>query len=169
MTSSHREHLITWLSDAHAMEEQAKSLLKTQIDRLESYPEAVPRLQDHLRETEQQAQMIEQCLQQLGSDTSTLKDMSTKFTANMQGIAHMFMSDEVLKHTLASHAFERFEAACYCSLMSAAQVANEPQIARVAEQILRQEEEMGAWIWDQIPHLTEKYMNRSAAGAQAKV
>lgn len=166
MTTAHREHLITWLRDAHALEEQAKSLLQTQIDRLESYPEALPRLRDHLRETEQQSVMVEQCLHQLGSDTSTLKDMSTKLSANMMGMAHMFASDEVLKHALASHAFERFEAASYCSLMTAAQVAGEPQIARVAEQILRQEEEMGAWIWDQIPHLTQKYMTRSAVGGR---
>ena len=43
-----RENLADWLRDAYAMEGQAISLLKTQIDRLENYPEAVPRLRAQL-------------------------------------------------------------------------------------------------------------------------
>lgn len=164
-----REHLIDWLRDAHAMEEQAKSLLQTQIDRLENYPEAIPRLKAHLEETERQRAAIERCLHQLGSDTSTLKDWSTKLMANMQGFGHMMTTDEVLKHALASHAFERFEAACYHSLITAAEHAGEPAVADVARQNLREEEEMADWVWDQIPALTQKYLDRSAADEPAKV
>jgi ferritin-like metal-binding protein YciE len=39
-----RESLAAWLRDAHAMEGQAETFLQTQIDRLENYPEALPRL-----------------------------------------------------------------------------------------------------------------------------
>ena len=46
-------------------------------------------------------------------------------------------SDEVLKHALASHAFEQFEAGCYCSLTAAAEEAGEPEIARSCERIMR--------------------------------
>ncbi len=167
--TSPREHLIDWLRDAHAMEEQAKSLLQTQIDRLESYPEALPQLRAHLDETERQRVAIERCLERLGADTSTLKDMTTKFMANMQGFAHMMSSDEVLKHALASHAFERFEAACYHSLATAAKAANEPEVERLARDILAEEEKMAAWVWGQIPMLTAKFLERDATGAQAKV
>src|SRR5688572_27931160 len=79
-----RDNLAAWLRDAHAMEGQAITLLKTQIDRLENYPEAVPRLREHLRETEQQQQMVEQCLSRLGEDTSTLKTGTMKLAANIQ-------------------------------------------------------------------------------------
>lgn len=162
-----REHLIDWLRDAHAMEEQAKSLLETQIDRLENYPEATAKLQQHLRETEQQRADVEECLHRLGADTSTVKDLGTKFMANVQGIGHMMTSDEVLKNALASHAFERFEAVCYHSLATAAEAANEPEIANVARRILRQEEEMGEWVWNSIPMLTQKFLERDAAGLHA--
>ena len=164
-----RDHLIDWLRDAHAVEAQAMSLLQMQIDRLESYPEALPRLKQHLQETEQQAEALERCLQSLGSSSSTMKDMTTKFAANMQGMVHMATTDEVLKNMLASHAFERFEAASYHSLAAAAEAANEPEIARVAREHLRQEEAMAQWVWDNIPMMTEKYLQRSAAGEQAKV
>ncbi|MBZ9985459.1 MULTISPECIES: DUF892 family protein, partial [unclassified Mesorhizobium] len=38
MTQS-RDWLIQWLRDAHAMEEQAETMLSGQLSRLESYPE----------------------------------------------------------------------------------------------------------------------------------
>lgn len=164
-----REHLVDWLRDAHAMEEQAKSLLETQISRLENYPEAIPRLRQHLAETEEQRRSIEQCLKDLGEDTSTLKDMTTKLMANMQGFAHMMTTDEVLKHALASYAFEHFEAVCYHSLISAAEAAGEPRVAAVARDILKQEQDMADWVWQSVPSLTQKYLQRSSAGQEAKV
>jgi ferritin-like metal-binding protein YciE len=164
-----REHLIAWLRDAHAMEEQAKSLLETQIKRLKSYPSALPRLQEHLDETERQRAAVEECLRELGSDTSTLKDLSTKMMATMQGFTHMMSSDEILKHALANHAFERFEAASYRSLAAAADAAGEPRIAETARRILAEEERMGNWVWDQIPILTEEYIQRTKAGQEAKI
>ena len=36
---------------------------------------------------------------------------------------HAFASDEVMKHALASYAFEQFEAACYRALVTAAEQA----------------------------------------------
>src|SRR4051794_7042852 len=99
-----RENLSAWLRDAHAMEGQAITLLETQIGRLESYPEAIPRLREHLAETKDQRAKIEGCLSKLGEDTSTLKDAAMKVGANLQGLAHMMSSDEVLKHALASNA-----------------------------------------------------------------
>lgn len=164
-----REHLIDWLRDAHALEEQAKTLLTAQIERLTNYPEALPRLRQHLDETERQRELIEQCLASLGESASPLKDMTTKFMASMQGFMHMMTTDEVLKHALASHAFERFEAACYHSLATAADAANEHRIAGVARDILAQEEAMAKWVWDNIPHLTRKFLERSAQDTAAKV
>jgi ferritin-like metal-binding protein YciE len=163
-----RESLAAWLRDAHAMEGQAITLLETQINRLDSYPEALPRLRSHLEETKDQRARVEQCLQQLGEDTSTLKDAAMKIGANLQGLAHMMSSDEVLKHALASNAFEHFEAASYRSLSAAAQAAGEPDIARICEGIMQQELAMASWVWDQLPPLTEKYLMRAEGGVQAK-
>ena len=46
-----------------------------------------------------------------------------KAAANIQGMLHAFASDEVMKHALASYAFEQFEAACYQTLVTAAEQA----------------------------------------------
>ena len=163
-----RENLSTWLRDAHAMEGQAIELLEAQIKRLEGYPEALPRLRSHLNETKEQQTQVEQCLHRLGTDTSTLKDTAMKFSANMQGMLHAMAGDEVLKHALGSHAFEQFEAGCYESLMVAAETAGEPEIARTCQRIMEQELDMAAWVWDQLPGLTQKYLERSASGESAK-
>lgn len=64
--ASPRDSLAAWLRDAHAMEGQAETLLQTQIDRLKSYPEALPRLRSHLEETKEQRAAIERCLAKLG-------------------------------------------------------------------------------------------------------
>ena len=34
-----RENLLDWLRDAHAMEQQAETMLNAQVERLEHYPE----------------------------------------------------------------------------------------------------------------------------------
>ena len=57
-----RENLSNWLRDAYAMEGQAIELLEAQINRLEGYPEALPRLRSHLNETRaQQIQVRSAC------------------------------------------------------------------------------------------------------------
>mgnify|MGYP002716823196 CR=1 FL=1 len=44
MTTEAREHLLDWLRDAHAMEQQAEKMLKAQAERLEHYPELKARI-----------------------------------------------------------------------------------------------------------------------------
>jgi ferritin-like metal-binding protein YciE len=166
--TSPRESLAAWLRDAHAMEGQAETFLQTQIDRLKSYPEALPRLKSHLEETKQQKAAVERCLKMLGEDTSVLKDSAMKVAANLQGMTHAMSSDEVLKNALASAAFEQFEAASYRMLASAAQVAGETEIARICETIMEQEVAMADWVWGQLQPMTVKYLSLEAAGADAK-
>lgn len=168
MTTTPRQTLAAWLRDAHAMEGQAETLLRSQIERLKNYPEALPRLRSHLEETRAQREALESCLEQLGESTSTLKDGTMKIAANLQGLMHMMSSDEVLKHALSSAAFEQFEAASYRMLVRAAHVAGEPEIAKVCETLMEQEVAMADWVWSQLEPLTEKYMNLEAAGAEAK-
>ncbi len=163
-----RESLAAWLRDAHAMEGQAETLLTAQIERLENYPEALPRLRSHLEETKAQRQALETCLEQLGESTSSLKDGTMKVAANLQGWMHAMSGDEVLKNALASAAFEQFEAASYKMLVSAARVADEPEIARTCETLLEQEVSMADWVWSELQPLTEKYLRRELAGAEAK-
>jgi ferritin-like metal-binding protein YciE len=168
MTTNPRDNLIAWLSDAYAMEGQAIELLERQIGRLEHYPEMRRKLEEHLGQTRGQQAALEQAFNLLEDDPSALKASVMKVAANIQGMLHAFASDEVMKHALASYAFEQFEAACYRALLTAAEQAGEREVASTCATILREEEEMAAWLWEHLPQLTQKYLQRAASGAEAK-
>src|SRR5690606_15565023 len=95
------EWVFQWTRDAHAMEEQAITMLEGQAGRLENYPRLEARIRQHLEETRQQAARLTEYLDRRGTDTSTLKDLGGKLTAMGQAMSGMFASDEVMKGSLA--------------------------------------------------------------------
>src|ERR687888_416203 len=113
-----REWLVQWLRDAHAMEEQAETILNGQLSRIESYPALSERIRQHLDETRAQAARLEMCLEGLGEDTSTLKDAGGKLIAIGQSLSGIFAGDEVMKGSLASYTFEHMEIASYSILIA---------------------------------------------------
>lgn len=162
-----RETLAQWLRDAHAMEEQAISIMRNQIDRLETYPDFRAALTRHLRETEQQRDQVKDCLRKLGEDSSVFKDTTTKILGNLQSWMLALTGDEVLKAALADYAFEHFEIASYRSLIAAAEFAGEPAIAQTCQAICAQEEAMAEWIKGNLDPLFRTYLARGA-DAEAK-
>ncbi|WP_106475885.1 ferritin-like domain-containing protein [Phytohalomonas tamaricis] len=169
MASKAHEHLLDWLRDAHGMEQQAEQMLKAQAGRLENYPELKARIEQHIEETQHQADLVEGCISKLGGSPSGVKDTGGKMMAMMQGMGGMFTTDEVLKGGIASYAFEHFEMASYRSLIGAAEYAGEPEIKQTCEAILKQEEAMAKWLEDNLPETTMKYLQRDETeGATAK-
>ncbi len=73
-----REVFVTGLKNAHAMENQALSIMKPQLSRIENYPEVAAKLEQHIRETEGQIVRIKEVLDGLNEDHSSLKDMALK-------------------------------------------------------------------------------------------
>ncbi|PLC49070.1 hypothetical protein CR159_15025 [Pollutimonas subterranea] len=156
-------NLLDWLRDAHAMEKQAETMLTKTAERLENYPQLRAKLQAHCEETRQQAIMIRECLDRLGDDSSTMKDMAAKAMATAQGLSGMFVSDEVVKATMASYTFEHMEIASYKSLIVAAELAGDTETKRVCEIILPQEEAMAQWLSDHLAEITRQFLARDAA------
>src|SRR5690554_2595788 len=54
-----RSIFVTGLKNAHAMENQALSIMKPQLSRIENYPEVAAKLDQHIRETEGQITRID--------------------------------------------------------------------------------------------------------------
>jgi len=165
--SATREWLIQWLRDAHAMEEQAETMLSGQISRLDSYPELRERIEAHLDETRQQAQRLRECLRRLGEDTSTMKDVSGKVTALGQAFSGVFASDEVMKGSLASYAFEHMEIASYTIVIAAAEANGEIEVVGVCQQNLGEEEAMAEWLRDHLAPTTRMFLDRDEADSAA--
>ena len=169
MTTQPSEHLIDWLRDAHAMEQQAETMLQEQATRLTDYPELRQRVTEHIDETTWQRQQLEACLQRLGASPSTLKDVTGKLMAFGQGLGGMFASDEVVKGIMAGYVFENMEIASYTVLIAAADLAGDQQTKTVCEQIIVQEKAMAAWLLEHLPATTRTFLGRSSTpGMEAK-
>src|SRR5690554_763077 len=154
------EHLLDWLRDAHAMEKQAETMLTATAERLENYPELRAKLQAHCEETRQQANLLRQCLERMGEDTSTMKDIMGKTMATAQGFSSVFAPDEVVKAAMASYTFEHMEIASYRCLIAAAELAGDMETKRVCEQILPQEEAMAKWLLEHLAPVTQQFLAR---------
>ncbi len=159
--SESREWLVQWLRDAHAMEEQAETMLHGQLSRLDNYPELSDRIRLHIEETREQAARLKACLDGLDEVSSTMKDVGGKLMATAQSLSGMFAGDEVMKGSLASYNFEHMEIASYTILIADAQSLGEMEIARVCEQNLREEVAMAEWLQKNLPSTTEQFLSRT--------
>lgn len=155
------ENYHDWLRDAHAMEEQAESMLRKMVERLEHYPEFQLRLEQHLVETRQQRALLEEILSQNGIPTSSFKNAMSRMVALSQAVGGMMTPDEVVKSAVSCYAFEHFEIACYTSLIAAAEVVGERQEADVFKTIRQQEQDMADWTADHLSQITNAFLTRS--------
>lgn len=158
--SNVREHFLEWLRDAHAMEEQAESMLNSMADRIDDYPELQQRLKLHIAETKSQQDKVESCIERLDSSPSGFKDLAAKTTAKFQAMAGMMTEDEVVKGIMSAYVFECLEIASYKILITTAEILGEHEIKTTLESILAQEKEMAKWLYDHIPQVTRAYLQK---------
>jgi len=163
--SSAEDHLMDWLRDAHAAEEQAETMLNGMAGRIKDFPELKARVEQHLAETRRQAELVRGCIERRGGSISTLKDAGAKTVGFAQALSGVFVEDEVMKGAIASYAFEAMEIASYRILVDAARQLGDAQTAQTCEQILREEQAMAKWLEEYIPNLTRQYLSRNRATA----
>lgn len=168
MQNEAREMWMSWLRDAHAMEAQAETMLNAQAGRLENYPALRMRIEQHLRETTAQREQLERLFETLGEDVSAVKASMGKLMALGQGMAGAFASDEVMKGSLASYAFEHMEIASYTALIAGAEELGLTEAVAVLTPILSQERAMADWLEENLPSLTRSFLARAEADLEAK-
>jgi len=151
-----RDIFITGLRNAHAMEVQARELMKRQSERLDDYPEVKRRIAEHLEETRTQIQRLESCLEQCGESTSTLKDTTQSVLANTMALIHSAAQDEILKNTLANNAFENFEIAAYKSLLELCKESDAPFAREPLLLSLKEEQAMADWVDQNVEKITRQ-------------
>jgi ferritin-like metal-binding protein YciE len=164
-----RDIFIVGLRNAHAMENQALSIMKPQLSRIENYPEVAERIQRHITETEGQIRRIEEILTGLNEDHSTLKDMALSLTGSMAALGHTVAGDEILKNSFANFAFENFEIAAYKSLLTVAEAGGFKAAIGGLKENLTEEKAMADWLDAHVASLTEKFLSLRVAGKSAKV
>jgi ferritin-like metal-binding protein YciE len=97
-----------------------------------------------------------------------VKDVAGQMAAMGQALGGMFASDEIIKGSMASFAFEAMEIAAYKALITAAEHCGDQETKRACETNLREEEEMERWLGENLPLVTERYLSLSESGATAK-
>jgi ferritin-like metal-binding protein YciE len=151
--------LLEWLRDAHAMEQQAETMLSAMSRRIENYPELKRKIDSHLEETRQQSKRLDARLDQLGG-RSALKDAAATIVGLGQGLSGLFVGDEVVKGAMASYTFEHFEISSYKVLIATAQQAGDDTTRRLCEEILAEEQAMADWLDDHLEQITVAYLER---------
>jgi ferritin-like metal-binding protein YciE len=159
---------IEGLRNAHAMENQALSIMRPQLSRIENYPEVARKLEQHIAETEGQISRLEQILDGLGENKSTLKDIALSFTGTMASLGHTVAPDEIIKNSFANFAFENFEIASYKSLIALAGRNGNSSAQALLQQNLDEELAMADWLDQNIEAVTLKYAGLREAGETAK-
>ncbi len=56
------DRFMSWLRDAHAMEEQAEQMLSSLARRIDEYPELKAQIERHLEVTRKQAERLRGCI-----------------------------------------------------------------------------------------------------------
>jgi ferritin-like metal-binding protein YciE len=164
-----RDIFVTGLRNAHGMENQALSIMKPQLSRIENYPDVAEQLDKHIRETEMQIGRLDEVLRQLNADRSTLKDMALSVVGTVAALGHTVAGDEILKNSFANFAFENFEIAAYKSLLTIADVGGFAFSIEALKTNLAEEEAMASWLDANLRAVTIKFASLSEAGETAKV
>ena len=157
MTNGKRA-LVDWLRDAHAMERTSVDNLDRLADRWSRHPELAVRFRQHWRESLAQVAVLEACLKKLGSDTSTVRDLASRFVGIAQAYSGMASLDEPVKDCLAAYASMHLEIATYISLRAAASELEQPEIARMCDEHLERERAMSGWLEEQITQVTVEFL-----------
>ncbi|TCT02148.1 ferritin-like metal-binding protein YciE [Aquabacter spiritensis] len=168
MAQSVRDVFVVGLKNAHAVENEALSIMNRQIERLESYPELADRLRGHVEETNGQLDRLDKILHELGEESSTFKDTAASMMGSMAALGHTVADDEILKNAFADFAFENYEIAAYRSLISMAEAGGFNAAVPLLSATLTEEEAMARWLADHLPRVTDRYLSLQEQGAAAQ-
>ncbi|MCW2967056.1 MAG: hypothetical protein JWM71_828, partial [Solirubrobacteraceae bacterium] len=158
------KHLVDYLTDAHAIENQAIGLLTNGPKLVDDEPLA--RLfEEHLAETREHQRLIEERLEAHGESPSKLKDLAMKAGAINWGTFFGAQPDTVGKLNAFAYAFEHLEIGGYEQLKRVAQRAGDAETAAVAERILTEERAAAEKLAAQFDRTAEESLK--AVGATA--
>lgn len=148
------EQLVSYLSDAHAIEEQALAQLRS-VPNIAEVQELAAVFSDHLGETENQERLVRERLAAHGAQPSRAKDLV--FAAGGKGFVLFARSQPDTPGKLAAHAFsyEHLEVGTYELLWRLAKRAGDEQTVEAAQRILDEERVTGERIAGTFDHTVD--------------
>jgi ferritin-like metal-binding protein YciE len=135
------EQLTKYLSDTHAIEEQALVQMKM-APKIAGDPEIATAFEQHVTETAAHEQLIRERLQGRNAGPSMLKDLAGKVTGQGFALFAKFQPDTPGKLVAHAYSYEHMELAAYDLLGRVAERARDPETVAVAGRILSEERTM---------------------------
>src|SRR3954453_5593172 len=158
------KQLAKYLSDAHAIENQAIQLLQKGPE-LAGDPVIAQIYEEHLEETREHARLIAERLEARGASPNALKDAAMRLGALNWGTFFAVQPDTPGKLAAFAHAFEFLEIGGYEQLLRVARRANDAEVVRSAEAILVQERAAARKIAAQFDRAVEASLHATGAAA----
>ena len=164
--------LVQFLNEAYAKEKQLETSLQAHVE-MTTRDDYVQRLKDHLKETKSHATKLSRRIKQLGGDPATvsvpgpdglgkmaegLSDRFGKAKAAAQGQLNAVRGsgeqETMLQNARIEYADEAHEIATYTVIDALATTAGDTETAKLAREILREEERMQKFLAKLLPELT---------------
>jgi ferritin-like metal-binding protein YciE len=152
------EQLVKYIDEAHAMEQNVLRMLDSMIGTT-SDPQMKRALERHRKQTEQQAERLEERLQAHGATPSKVKEAGGILGALMKGVVDAARTDSAGRNARDGFATEHMEIASYELLERVAKLAGDKETAAVARQNREEEEAMARSIaakWKKVVELSLK-------------
>ena len=146
------EKLVEYIDDAYAMEQNVLRMLDGMIDTTKD-PQMKRALERHKKQTEKQAERLEECLREHDASPSKTKEAGGVMAAMMKGVVDMARGDKAGRNARDGYATEHMEIASYQMLERVARKAGDKHTAAVARQNREEEEAMARSInakWNKI-------------------
>jgi ferritin-like metal-binding protein YciE/nucleoside-diphosphate-sugar epimerase len=144
------EQVVRYLTDAHAIEQQAVRLLESAPELVDD-PELAQVFAEHLEETLEQRRRIEERLEARGASPSAVKDAALRAGGLNVGAFFGAQPDTTIKLAGFAYAFEHLEIGAYELLKRVAERAGDHETVELAERTLAEERlaaERIAATWD---------------------
>jgi len=148
-----RDKLVTYIQDAYALENQIVEVLEKHEREAQGYPDIQAMVHQHLEETKQHRQRMEECLQAYDEKPSAMKGAATNLMGNLLGAVSGGRTDTIAKNTRDEYVTEHMEIAAYGLLMATAQAYGDTRTMQACALNLRDEIRMAALLEPQFPRV----------------
>lgn len=164
MAESIQEQLVSYLKDAHGLEEMSLRMTHAAASATAD-PQLRELFQHHHEETQEHERLIRERIEAHGESTSKVKDVGGVVSAMVKGIAAKAPSDTSGRLARDGYVQEHTEIAAYELLCRVAERAGDTQTAEVGRRILQNERETAekiAGTWD---HATDLALREAGVSA----
>ena len=155
--------LVPWLDDAHAMEHALVQVFEAHFNQAAEQPVVAARLEEHIAATRRHELAIKGCIERLAHRPSVLKAGAGSILGTLQTLSTGILGDAVLRNFLADYAAQKYQIAFYKVVMAAAADMGDVTTLQTCQEILREEQDMAAWIEREIPTVVRDTLRQKAA------